>query len=305
MLRTSKPRLFALTICLWLAGCESPTDRPEPGASTASPAPSDTSAAAQFAAVHTATRDEARVYGTYTRGCVAGARQLAADSPRWQILNPSRNRAWGHPALLRFIDRLSTAVAADGHRGLLVGDLAQPRGGPLPSDHNSHQVGLDADIWLTALPARRLSDAELESFEPPSMVDVDRLATNAHFGDAQVSMLRRAAESPDVERIFVSPPIKQALCRRTSEGDRDWLRKIRPWRGHMSHMHVRLACPAESDDCKDQEPPPEGDGCGGELQSWMNDRSWLKQGTSRYVPEKAMRLDSLPPECRRLLKSRG
>jgi penicillin-insensitive murein endopeptidase len=137
------------------------------------------------------------------------------------------------------------------------------------------------------------------------MVDVDRLSTNSYFGDAQASMLRRAAESPDVERIFVSPPIKQALCQRTREGDRDWLRKIRPWRGHMSHMHVRLACPTESDDCKDQEPPPEGDGCGSELQSWMNDRSWLKQGTSRYVPEKAMRLEGLPEQCRRLLTKQG
>jgi penicillin-insensitive murein endopeptidase len=305
MLRTAKPVLFALTACLWLAACENPADRSPPGAGPAPAATDGTSAAAQFAAVHSPTRDEARVYGTYTRGCIAGARQLAADSPRWQILNPQRNRAWGHPALLRFIDRLATSVAADGHRGLLVGDLAQPRGGPLPSDHNSHQVGLDADIWLTPLPAQRLSEAELESYEPPSMVDVDRLSTNQYFGDAQASMLRRAAESPDVERIFVSPPIKQALCRRTAEGDRDWLRKIRPWRGHMSHMHVRLGCPAESDDCKDQEPTPEGDGCGSELQSWMNDRSWLKRGTSRYVPEKAMRLDGLPEQCRKLLRQQG
>jgi penicillin-insensitive murein DD-endopeptidase len=305
MLRTAKPLLFALTACLWLTACENPSDRSPPGTGPAPSATTDTSAAAQFAAVRGPTQDEARVYGTYTRGCIAGAHQLTADSPRWQILNPQRNRGWGHPALLRFIDRLATNVAADGHRGLLVGDLAQPRGGPLPSDHNSHQVGLDADIWLTPLPPQRLSGAELESYEPPSMVDVDRLSTNSYFGDAQASMLRRAAESPDVERIFVSPPIKQALCQRTREGDRDWLRKIRPWRGHMSHMHVRLACPTESDDCKDQEPPPEGDGCGSELQSWMNDRSWLKQGTSRYVPERAMKLDGLPAQCRQLLKSQG
>jgi penicillin-insensitive murein endopeptidase len=70
-------------------------------------------------------------------------------------------------------------------------------------------------------------------------------------------------------------------------------------------MHVRLGCPAESDDCKDQEPTPEGDGCGSELQSWMNDRSWLKRGTSRYVPEKAMRLEGLPEQCRKLLRQQG
>ncbi len=302
---TRKAILIALGAILALTACENPDGKPAPGAMPEATSAPDTSAAAQFAAVRSPTQDEARVYGTYTRGCVAGARQLSADSPKWQILNPSRNRAWGHPALIRFIDRLATAVAADGHRGLLVGDLAQPRGGPLPSDHNSHQVGLDADIWLTPLPRQRLSAEELESYEPPSMVDVDRLSTNAYFGDAQYSMLRRAAESPDVERIFVSPPIKATLCKRTNEGDRNWLRKVRPWRGHMSHMHVRLSCPVESDDCKDQDPPPEGDGCGSELQSWLNDRSWLKQGTSRYVPEKAMRLEGLPEQCRQLLKARG
>jgi penicillin-insensitive murein endopeptidase len=199
---------------------------------------------------------------------------------------------------------LSQAVARDGHRGLLVGDLAQPRGGPLPSDHNSHQVGLDADIWLTPLPARRLSASELETFEPPSMVDIDTLKVNANFGPAQVSMLRHAAQAPGVERIFVSPPIKQALCRATEGQPRDWLRRIRPWRGHMAHMHVRLGCPAGSDGCKAQEAPPEGDGCGEELQSWFRDTAWSREAddTHRYVPEKAMRLEALPAECQALLK---
>jgi penicillin-insensitive murein endopeptidase len=130
MLRTAKPVLFALTACLWLTACENPSDRSPPGTGPAPSVANDTSAAAQFAAVRGPTRDAARVYGTYTRGCIAGAHQLAADSPRWQILNPQRNRAWGHPALLRFIDRLAASVATDGHRGLLVGDLAQPRGRP-------------------------------------------------------------------------------------------------------------------------------------------------------------------------------
>ena len=36
--------------------------------------------------------------------------------------------------------------------GLLVGDMAQARGGPMLTGHASHQVGLDADIWLTPMP---------------------------------------------------------------------------------------------------------------------------------------------------------
>lgn len=293
--------IIALTSAAFLAACGSGSQVSEPAAPPSSP--SDTGpAAAQFAAVSKPTDGTPRVFGAYTRGCIAGAKQLPNDAPHWQVLNPSRNRAWGHPDLIRFIQDLADGVARDGHRGLLIGDLAQPRGGPLPSDHNSHQVGLDADIWLTPIPPQRLAANEPETFEPPTMVDSDTLTVlPQRFGAAQVAMLKRAAETPEVERIFVSPPIKQALCIRTQPGARAWLRKIRPWRGHTAHMHVRLACPADSAECKSQEPPPEGDGCGPELASWFAERSWTKEGSTPYRPETAIKLDALPPECRQLL----
>lgn len=298
--------LVAALVGLTLAACEQkPTTSGPSPAPAPSPSPNANAPAAElFAAVARAAPGSPRVFGSYTKGCLAGAAQLPLDAPKWQVLNPSRNRAWGHPELIRFIDRLADGVAADGHRGLLIGDLAQPRGGPLPSDHNSHQVGLDADIWLTPLPARRLDATALESYEPPSMVDFDRLKVNHLFGAAQISMLSRAARSDEVERIFVSPPIKRALCQ-SATGDRSWLRKIRPWRGHSSHMHVRLGCPAGSTDCAAQEAPPEGDGCGAELQSWFDDRSWMSAGTKRYEPSEAMRLDALPAACRSVLTERG
>ncbi len=292
-----------LTLLLGLAACEA-----RPPAVAPSPLPpavqGDPPAAQLFAAVRGPSSGPARVFGSYTRGCIAGAEQLATDAPRWQVLNPSRNRAWGHPSLIRFIDRLSKDVATDGVRGLLLGDLGQPRGGPSPSDHNSHQSGLDADIWLTPLPARRLDANEVETFEPPSMVDFDTLTVSHYFGAAQVAMLTRAAKADEVERIFVSPPIKRALCLRT-KGERAWLRKVRPWPGHYSHMHVRLACPADSAGCNAQEPPPEGDGCGAELQSWFDKPDWARPSVGRYEPDKAIRLDALPEACRTVLTERG
>ncbi|MEQ1753261.1 MAG: penicillin-insensitive murein endopeptidase [Micropepsaceae bacterium] len=307
MLNHVKATLAALIAAFSLVACEPTlTNAPEGTASATGPDQAvDTSAAAQFAAVQSPVRRTALVIGSYTRGCIAGAEQLPTNAPHWQVLNPSRNRSWAHPILIQFVHHLSDQIAADGYEGLLLGDFAQPRGGPLPSDHNSHQVGLDADIWLTPLSRVRLTAEELETFEPPTMVDVTTLKTNRQFGSAQYAMLKHAAQSPDVERIFVSPPIKQTLCDRTSKSSRDWLRKIRPWRGHMSHMHVRLACPAGSEDCTSQDPPPEGDGCGAELASWFKDRSWTTEGTRRYEPEKAMRLDGMPPQCQKLLKEHG
>jgi penicillin-insensitive murein DD-endopeptidase len=301
--------VVALSFAVVLAACErreaavAPMPAPVPAPATVTVDP-NAAAAAQFAAVRTAGGGAVAVFGGYTRGCIAGAEQLALDAPRWQVLHPSRNRAWGHPDLIRFVEGLADGVAADGFRGLLVGDLAQPRGGPLPSDHASHQVGLDADIWLTPMPVQKISAGALETFEPPSMVDFAHLRVNGLFGAAQAAMISRAAQAPEVERIFVSPPIKRALCERAT-GERSWLRKLRPWYGHSAHMHVRLACPAGSGDCKAQTPPPEGEGCGAELQSWFDDRSWLNKGTKSYEPENAMKLDALPAECLRVLSERG
>ena len=295
----------ALSVFL-LAACGERASPPVASSRVPNPPESaEVSAASQFAAARLPTEGRSQVFGSYTKGCIAGARSLPLFAVHWQVLKPSRNRMWGHPDLIAFIETLSDRVAADGHRGLLVGDLAQPRGGPLPSSHNSHQVGLDADIWLTPMPARKLDASDVESYEPPSLVDFDAMKVTAGFGAAQLAMVKRAAEADEVERIFVSPVIKRALCQRAPAGDRDWLRKVRPWTGHSAHMHVRLACPAGSSDCKAQDAPPEGDGCGAELQSWFDDRSWMQESTGTYVPKKPLTLDQLPDECRQVLTDRG
>ena len=59
--------------------------------------------------------------------------------------------------MIKLIERLSREAAADGWPGLLLGDISQPRGGPMLSGHASHQIGLDADIWLNPMPNRKLS----------------------------------------------------------------------------------------------------------------------------------------------------
>ncbi|MEM9574309.1 MAG: penicillin-insensitive murein endopeptidase, partial [Pseudomonadota bacterium] len=102
----------------------------------------------------------AQVHGFYSKGCVTGAVAMPTDGPTWQAMRLERNRRWGHPDLIALVQKLSRDAVADGWPGLLVGDISQPRGGPMLSGHASHQVGLDADIWLTKMPNRRLSKAE-------------------------------------------------------------------------------------------------------------------------------------------------
>ena len=77
---------------------------------------------------------------------------IANDGPTWQAMRPSRNRRWGHPTMIALIEKLSRDAVADGWPGLLLGDISQPRGGPMLTGHASHQIGLDADIWFTPMP---------------------------------------------------------------------------------------------------------------------------------------------------------
>src|SRR3954471_9713830 len=105
----------------------------------------------------------ARSIGYYTHGCLAGGVALPVNGPSWQVMRLSRNRNWGHPRLVAFLERFASKVPSIGWPGLLVGDMAQPRGGPMITGHWSHQVGLDADIWLTPMPDHELTREERET----------------------------------------------------------------------------------------------------------------------------------------------
>lgn len=243
----------------------------------------------------------ARAIGGYSRGCLAGGAPLAVDGPNWQAMRLSRNRNWGHPALIAYLERLAgDAARRDGWPGLLVGDLAQPRGGPMLTGHASHQIGLDADIWLTPMPDRRLSAQEREEISATSMLKEGTLEIDpARWTEAHHRLIRRAAAYDEVARIFVHPGIKKALCDRAG-ADRDWLGKVRPWYGHHYHFHVRLACPDGAADCKDQAPPAAGDGCGAELAYWLGPEPWAPPKTPPK-PKPPITVADLPNACSTVL----
>lgn len=252
----------------------------------------------------------ARAIGYYARGCLSGAVALPVDGPAWQEMRLSRNRNWGHPELISLIERFATdAQKLDGWSGLLVGDIAQPRGGPMITGHASHQVGLDADIWLTPMPKRRLTRKERENLEATSMLDKTGLAVDPKvFTSKQVALIKRAASYPEVERIFVHPAIKKALCKAAGT-DRHWLGKVRPYYGHYYHFHMRIKCPPGFAGCKSQTPPTGDDGCGKEVDQWLAKVIPAKPSppvakppsVSVRPPAPPVMLADLPPECRSLL----
>src|ERR1043165_9461562 len=50
---------------------------------------------------------QARSIGFYTRGCLAGGIALPINGKTWQVMRLSRNRNWGHPELIAFLERLA------------------------------------------------------------------------------------------------------------------------------------------------------------------------------------------------------
>jgi len=237
----------------------------------------------------------ARSHGFYSAGCLAGGATLALEGQGYQVMRSSRNRFYGHPSLIAYVEDLGQQAAERGLQ-LLVGDLSQPRGGPMTYGHTSHQIGLDVDIWLTLLPAsERLSRPQTEDWKMLSVVDkYNGVLRQDRWTLQHRDVLQMAAASPLVERIFVNPIIKLGLCR--SEADTRWLRKLRPWWGHDAHFHVRLTCPVESPACRNQDPVPPGDGCAG-VEDWVAEIVELTRNPPPPTPRQPRRPKVLPDIC--------
>lgn len=243
--------------------------------------------------------------GTYALGCLSGGRQLPVTGPTWQAMRLSRNRNWGVPQLVTLLENISAeAKAKAGWNGLLVGDMAQPRGGPMLSGHASHQIGLDADVWFTPMPDRVLTAAERENYKPLEMVKNHSTLNSETWSESRARLIQLVAKNPDVARIFVHPPIKAELCRWAKGPDRNWLAKVRPMFGHTFHFHIRMKCPGGMKACKNQwtPKPDDGTGCGKELAYWYSDGPWVRKKPDPNAPKPKPRppltLSGLPAECR-------
>jgi penicillin-insensitive murein endopeptidase len=274
-----------------------------------------TNARELFAAIPGPAPLAARAIGSYSKGCLAGGLSLPANGPNWQVMRLSRNRNWGSPQLIQYLERLaSDARALDGWPGLLVGDLSQPRGGPMLTGHTSHQVGLDADIWLTPMPDRTLTLQEREEMTAVSMLKDPFTVDPKIFTDGHIKLIRRAASYPQVARIFVHPAIKKSLCQRAEDVGKDtsWLAKVRPWWNHHYHFHVRLACPRGMEGCVNQNPVTGDLGCGKELDDWhdMLRKSAIWMAEQNIDPnakptrkKKPFELSKLPNDCKAVLEA--
>ena len=254
---------------LCLAGAASPPDGPAPG--------------------------PLHIIGGQAAGCIAGAIRLPADGPGFQTIHLGRSSFWGAPSTIARLEKLGEQVRAAGLGELYVEDISRPRGGPLPGGHVSHQLGLDADVGLDVRPKHPLSAAERETVELASMVRADQRGVDpVRWSADEVTLLHLAASLPDVDRILINPAIKRQLCEQV-QGDRSWLRLMRPWYDHSAHMHIRFRCPADQHDCIQAPPPPAGDGCDATLQWWFDQLNAPPKPAAPYHPP------PLPAACKAVM----
>jgi penicillin-insensitive murein DD-endopeptidase len=300
-------RLFAaLGLSLALVACKAEERQPAPRSLAASLSTQNANdfreAKPLFGAIRAASRQSPDPLGGYSRGCQAGAVQLPETGATWQAMRLSRNRNWAQPVTVSFIQDLSRfAATMPGWSGLYVGDLSQPRGGPMLTGHASHQSGLDADIWMLPPQRLNLSVQEREDISSIRMDRGDGAYINAGWSPQHMALLKAAASDPRVARIFVFAGAKVAMCD-AATGDRTWLNKVRPWYGHNYHFHVRLNCPQGARGCENQEPPPPGDGCA-DARQWVSDIINPPRPQPRDPnapapqPRREITMASLPGQC--------
>ena len=273
------------------------------------PAVAETPAKELFGAIGAPSDQRPQPLGSYARGCLAGAVQLPETGPNWQAMRLSRNRHWGHPSLISFIERLAQSATQVGWNGIYVGDMSQARGGPMLTGHRSHQIGLDVDVWLLPPASLDLSARQRENISSLNVRSGDQRTVNSNWTPQHMAVIRAAAQDPAVARIFVAGAIKMQMCADAPRGDRRWLRKIRPWWGHNTHFHVRLNCPRGARNCQEQDAIPRGDGCA-DAEWWVTDALAPPPPPDPNAPPAAptpprqeLTLASLPGQCTGVLQS--
>jgi hypothetical protein len=153
--------------------------------------------------------------------------------------------AWGTPRtihLLREAARLYTRRIHDGPP-IRIGDISKREGGPFPP-HLSHQTGRDVDVGYILKGPK----AEVTRFVPAVSSNLDRERSWA-LVDALVS-------TGGVAHIFMDYDVQGMLYEHAKaqgvaaerladlfqypRGRYSWHGKIRHWKGHHDHLHVRF-----------------------------------------------------------------
>ena len=264
-----------------------------------------------FGKFKTPTKEVSEPIGFYSRGCLSGAEKLDDTGEYWQVMRPARNRNWGHPETIKFTKDLSKKASEIGWKGLYIGDISGPRGGPMPYGHQSHQIGLDVDIWMYPPKSLKLTKSERDKLGFMSVRKDNLKEVNSNWTLNHAKVLEAAAKDQRVDRIFINAPAKIWMCKNIS-GNTEWLQKIRPLWGHHSHFHIRLKCPQGSSECLSQKPSVSQisksyNGCDETLYWWVTKALEPPDPKKKKTPKKIKKgardykMEDLPKQCYKVI----
>jgi hypothetical protein len=153
--------------------------------------------------------------------------------------------AWGTPRTVHLLREAARLYGRKVHDGppIRIGDISKREGGPFPP-HLSHQTGRDVDIGYVL----KGPQSEVTRFVPAGASNLDRERSWA-LVDALVS-------TEGVAHIFMDYDIQGMLYEHAKaqgvdperlgrlfqypHGRYAWNGKIRHWKGHHDHLHVRF-----------------------------------------------------------------
>ncbi|MGE5085521.1 MAG: penicillin-insensitive murein endopeptidase [Bacillota bacterium] len=189
---------------------------------------------------------------------------IDAKNIGFEVAHPERKSFYATTELAYLIEKMGafTRKVAPNHI-LYLSDIAKKNGGKYGS-HKSHQNGLDIDI------------AFYFKANKSSANFVKALRNGKPIGDwmmePQWQLFKYVTSSNFVDRIFVHPGLKKALCDNAikngeiNESTRsgvayETLRRLRPEKSHDNHFHLRIKCSESQIRCRQMAEPAQGTGC--------------------------------------------
>lgn len=189
-----------------------------------------------------------------------------SNSP-FKIISPSRQAFFGSAELVSFVDFLAQSMRLMiPDSTLLIGNMSTSKGGRLGT-HLSHQNGMDVDIGYIHPPQVKV--AQFIDVVSPKDIGKNLLLKEQLY---LFNLAVHSNEESRVDRIFVHPTIKKALCATArSMGALDagnenvyaveTLRRLIPDVNHANHFHLRVKCTKENPRCIQMAEPAKGHGC--------------------------------------------
>ncbi len=238
-------------------------------------------------------------------GCLIGAQELDLSGNTWELMRPQKRRNFAHPELIEILKQLGAHIQSKSvtkTEKLLIGDLSQAAGGPLPFGDSSHQTGLDAEIWWMRLShfPYVLDKENREKLEAKSILHADGLSLNSYWDVLTQEMLLWLASRGEVQAVYVNAAIKKKLCLEMSFHPGH--NKIFADFGHEKSFRLRLLCPENSKYCTNLWEDASANSCNDDdLEQWFRPEI-LALNKKKSLDGKQKVFSSLPKACLRKIR---